>query len=171
VPLTQQSALTILMGMNRHGLPALVSLATAIAGTGLTATGVMALGWGVVGVAAGVSAALTTASFFVGWYACRTLAISPTDYFRRAVLEPIAHTVPFAVCLGAIRILWADHLLLTALATAVAGLTTLAPVYWMRALPLAVRRSILSRLGVANSAGEEGDTSRRLAADLQRGLP
>jgi O-antigen/teichoic acid export membrane protein len=171
LPLTQQPALMILMGLNRHGPAALVSLGASIAGLAFTATAIARLGWGVVAAAAGTSAALTASSLFVGWYACRTLAIPPIDYFRRGVVEPIAHTLPFALCLVTIRILWPDHLLLTALGAGAACLTTLVPVYWTRALPSHLRRSLLERLGLPTSARDDFGGRARVAADVQRGLP
>ena len=145
VPLAQQPAVTILMGMNRHGTTAAAALAAAATGTLLTWALVARFGFGVVGAAAGVATTLTASGIFVTAYACRVLNVRPARLYARTLVEPLAATAPYAAVLVIMRIMFGTRPLAALAAAAVAVPLVLAPVYWRRVLPSALRESIAAR--------------------------
>jgi O-antigen/teichoic acid export membrane protein len=127
----QFGAYSMLMGMGRHGRPALYELLTTAGGIvlGLTLMGV--LRWGLVGAAISVGVAVALGrGAAVAWYACRLVDLSVARYVKDVALGPALTSVPLAICLIVARLSLPDHpvrALVTGLA--VGGLIT-AAVYW-----------------------------------------
>lgn len=88
----------VLTGIGRHGRPALISLAAALAcvGLGFLSLGVLQLG--LPGAALSVVVPLSIAhGLVIPSYACRELAIPIGGFMRRTWLMPVVCTIPSAV--------------------------------------------------------------------------
>jgi O-antigen/teichoic acid export membrane protein len=144
LPLAQQPVVTILIGMNLHGPVGYITLVMATFGAGLGMITVGLLGWNLIGAALAVGLPLAIGSgALVPIYACRKLSIPLNEYFRRAFVGPIACSIPFALCLVAIRILFGNRPLLAVALGSLAAALVLGPLYWHYVIPGEVRQRII----------------------------
>jgi len=151
--LAQHSAYSLLMGMGRHGLPAVFELLAAACSVGFGALALGPLGWGMTGAALAVAVPVTlSGGVILPALALRRLGLSPWQYARRVLPGPIAAAVPFAACLLAARLLWPATPLLALAAGAATGGAILAACYWRWVVPEASRASLVARLRSALSS-------------------
>jgi len=142
--LGQRPVLSVLKGMNAHGLPGVANLLAAIASIAL---GILALGplrLGLVAAALAVTVPLTIANgLYVPVYACRRLDLPLVRYVFESLRGPILCGIPFGGCLVAARVIYADRpFVALAVGTAV-GAVVLAGLYWCFVLPASLKRTLI----------------------------
>jgi len=147
VPIAHAPIFNVLSGLNRHGRPALLTLASAVVTAGLVWSAVTMLECGVVGIAVAMCLPLTALSSLVlPAYACRQLGLSVRRYYTAAWGRAGLCAVPFALCLGAARLLLPDSPVVALLTGGTIGFAALFIVYWRWLIPVEVQIRILSRL-------------------------
>lgn len=148
LPISQNSVMRILMGMNFHGRIGLLNLGVAIAGFSLGAIIVNAVGWSLVGAALLVAIPLTIGNgIIVPIYACRKLGVPLTEYLRRAFLGPAVCALPFGLCLVSSRVLFPDNALATFGIGSAVGALVLGVLYWRYMLSEQLRSRLLKSVG------------------------
>ena len=156
VAVPQLAVYSLLLGMGRHGRPALHEMVTA----GISvAAGIVILGpleGGMLGAALALAVPLALNSgIIVPLYACRCVGLSAATYVKSVVPGPVLASVPLVVCLGFAR--WGmagDPLVTLAVGLGTGGLVTLG-VYWRWVLPasLAARVRRVLRLKRGGTVG------------------
>jgi hypothetical protein len=147
VTIAHQAILSILTGINAHGRPGLARLVAAVATVGMAALALGPLGWGLVGAAIAVVLPLTVVDgIYMPDYASRRFGLSPWRFIADVYRDPVIHTSPFAACLVAARVLFADRPGLCLTAGLAGGGLLLGWIYWKRVLPDSVRGAISRRL-------------------------
>ncbi|NQU75669.1 MAG: oligosaccharide flippase family protein [Planctomycetes bacterium] len=132
----QLPIVSVLTGMNAHGRAGLANFVASACAVVLALLAVGPLGWGLVGAAVAVAIPLTVANaFYIPLHACRRLDIPVARYFRQAYAGPILCTVPYCLCLVAVRVIFNDRPKTMLLSAAAAGAVVLAITYWRSALP------------------------------------
>jgi hypothetical protein len=94
-----------LVGMNRHGWPAVATLTAAGLSALLGVLNAFVFGGGMTGAALAVALPLVGSAAFVATYACREFGVGGWT-FVQALRAPFACGVPFALILVASRVLW-----------------------------------------------------------------
>ena len=157
LPLVLRPVLTILVGLDLHGAPAVASLVAAVAGVALALLNVAVLGWGLEGAALAVALPLSVGDgIFLAYYAGRRLGMPLLGAVRDACLVPVACALPFALVLLASRLLLGHRPVVAVAAGSVAGALVLAPLYWryLASPPLRQQaRAILARIPAAARLG------------------
>jgi len=132
---TQRPVGMILAGLNLHGRLAFVSLAAAALGCGLALQNAR-LGGGLVGFALCIAVpTFLSTGLFLPFYACRTLGIPLTQFFRNTYLLPLACCVPLAVCLVASRVVLGQRPLLAIGVGCCVGGAVTGWLYWRHLVP------------------------------------
>jgi membrane protein EpsK len=137
---------TILIGLDAHGPPALVSvLSSAVcAGACWLLLGLGGAGIHSVSLCVGLTLLLTDGAF-VTFYTCRRIGVSASRFLREVWTVPFLCVTPFALCLLAARLFLPP---LWALACGVAaGAGVLAPLYWRWIFSEEIRAKIRGKLG------------------------
>jgi O-antigen/teichoic acid export membrane protein len=144
MPLAQQSSLSILIGINRHGrtgvLTLLVAVLIAAAGFGLFQW----VGWSLAHAALFAGTPITIAAGFVlPVYACKQLNVKVRKYLTYTWLSCSLCAIPYA---GAL--LLARHFLgpLALFVGPVLGAAVIAPLYWPFVLTEEIRARVLNKL-------------------------
>jgi len=149
VRLAQQSIISVLVGLNMHGRPALAGLGVAILGLGIGVANALYLGWGLVGFALALSVPQYLGAAYTALFACRRLEIPLRIYLRETLGVPLLAALPFALVLLLARVYLAPGSPALALAVGTAvGIVALAPPYWRYVIPTHFRdqlRRIASR--------------------------
>ena len=148
LPISQQTVMTILIGLNAHGRVAALKLALSIVTMGI---GVMILGvsgWSLTGASVVMAISMTVMGLVILLFACKKIGIRLGRYLRKSFLAPMAAGVPFAIVLILVRIICADRPLLALCAGFAAGSIVLIPIYWKYFLPQDVRNGICRLPGV-----------------------
>lgn len=144
---SQLSTYTVLVGMGRHGKPALFELLAALVSIML---GVVLLGvfdGGMIAAALAVALPIfVTGGLLIPLYACRVLELSLWRYFRSVLAGPVAACVPYGVGLLLVRYFFADEPVTAVLLGAAVGGSVLGVIYWTWVLPESVKARITGRL-------------------------
>ena len=140
--LAQRPVMSILVGLNLHGRLALLGVNVAILGVVLGLLNAFVLGWKLVGAALAVGVPGLLGGLCVAIYACRQLDIPMTQYARQVFARPMVCAVPFALVLGASRLLFAHRPLVAVSLGLVTGALVIGPLYWMYLTPASVRLQI-----------------------------
>ena len=152
----QLAVYALLLGMGRHGKPAVYELLTA--GVSVAA-GIVILGplnGGMLGAALALALPIAINSgIVVPLYACRCVGLSAGSYVKSVVPGPLFASMPLAVCLG--FACWSapgDPLVTLALGLGTGGVVTLG-VYWRWVLPesMAARVRQMLKLGRRGTGG------------------
>lgn len=148
--IAQLGVYSILMGMGRHGVPAVFDSLAAVLSVLL---GVLILGpWkgGMVGAAIAMTLPVAVSGgVLLPLYACRTLGMPIRHYVAQVAPQPILLAIPFAACLLLAR-LWCAAEPIQALFVGVStGGPLLAMMYFRWALPAPARARLLARLQVS----------------------
>jgi O-antigen/teichoic acid export membrane protein len=145
LPIAHAPILSILTGLDRHGRPALMSLAAAVSSACLVWLAVAMLRWGLLGVAGAMCVPLTVLGgvLFPG-YACRQLDVGVRRYYAAAWGRTAACALPFALSLAAARLLLPDSPVLALVTGGSLGSGLLFVTYWRWILPPQMRSWIVS---------------------------
>jgi O-antigen/teichoic acid export membrane protein len=145
--ITQQPVVSVLFGLNAHGRAGLANFAASLCAAGLAYLAVGVLHWGLIGAALAVSIPLVASSaIYVPALACRRLELPFSRYLRQVWGTPLMACLPFAACLVAGRILFANQPLLAIAAGPALGSPLLALVYYRQVLPPSLKAKIAARL-------------------------
>jgi len=141
-PLILGPVVTIVQGLDRHGRPALATLAAASAGMLLGIANAWVLHWGLVGAALSIALPMLSLTIFLAWYACRSFHIGPTLYLRESFRAPVLCATPFALVVAASRFVFAHKPLAAISVGVLAGAAVLLPLYWRMVIPEDLRRQV-----------------------------
>ena len=141
-PLALRPVMTILQGLDRHGRPALVTLAAAITSALLGLVNVSLLHWGLLGAALSIALPMLGLTCFLAWYACRVFRISPGEYIRESLRAPVLCVVPFGLVLATSRFVFHDRPVLAIGVGLLVGAAVLMPLSWRVVMPHELRRQV-----------------------------
>lgn len=148
----QLAVYALLLGMGRHGRPAVYELLAAVVSV---AAGIVILGpldGGMLGAALALALPIgLNSGIVVPLYACRCLNLSPRSYIQSVVPGPVLASVPLAACLLLAR--WSaagDPLVTLGLGLGTGGLVT-AAVYWRWVVPEPMAARVRRMLGQRSS--------------------
>jgi O-antigen/teichoic acid export membrane protein len=145
LPLTQQPAATILIGLNRHGPLALVAVASAAAG--IFASVALIPRFGLLGAASSIALASTAAGVAIPVLACRALRMPLGTFIQKVYARPLLAMVPFILTLMMVRTVWRGQPVPALVYGFTLGSLVLVPIYWKWALPPRFHRRIVTLLG------------------------
>ena len=152
LPMTQQPALNILIGLNKHGKLGLFTVGTAVAGLLLGIGAVQFVGLSLLGAALIASVPLALANGVVlPWFACHELDLKASRYFFGAFVKPMAWCIPYVAVLVGVRMFFADRYLMVLGASAILGGIALLPGAWVLA-PESMRRRLRGNRALAQNA-------------------
>ncbi|NLU21709.1 MAG: oligosaccharide flippase family protein [Phycisphaerae bacterium] len=147
---------TILMGMGRHGVPAMLDTGGAVLSVLLA---VLLMGGVKVGMVGGALAMAIPVALVGGVlvpvYACRILHLRLGRYIRGAMLGPTLANIPFALCLLTARRVLPDNPLRALVLGLAAGAIVNLVIYWKWVFPRHVRVECLERLGIRREPAEQ----------------
>lgn len=154
VPLAQQSALSILVGMDKHGRVGAFTLTLSV----LALAGGIAVfhfsGWSL-GAAATVSGVplMLSAGVLLPIYACRQLKLQVGRYFLDTLFRPMVCALPYAVVLLVVRRMLhgSSALLIGPLLAAIAA----APGYWYFVLTEDMRETLTRKIRMRTSPARQ----------------
>ncbi len=142
-PLALRPAFCTLIGMHRHGIPAMAEALAAVASVGLGFLFVGSFGWGLLGAALAISLPITLGGgVAVLVAACSAFKMPIAEYVGRIVPGPMVAVAPFALFLAAAR--WScEARPFVGLAVGVGGGSLLlAGVYWRWVLPDSLKQRV-----------------------------
>ncbi len=143
----ERPARNILAGLNAHGRPGFVYLGAAILAAPMAYLALGPLQWGLTGAAVAVTAALLIANgMYLPSYACRLLNLPLRKYVVKSMRGPVLCTLPYGLCLAAIRLISPSRPVFSLLSAAAAGLIVLVPLYWQYALPESFKRGLIEAM-------------------------
>lgn len=155
VALAQTSTFCILVGMNRHGIPAMATIGAAAASLLGSYVLLRVFHTGLLSVAICMAICITLANLiFVPVVVTKACNLTLLRYFGRSVPQAVLACIPFTACLLAARYFLApsDHrVVLIGLG---AGGLILALTYWKIALPESMKTRIRERLHLSRLKGE-----------------
>lgn len=142
-------SIKILVGINKHGRPALQSLAAASV---LLAIGVLVgnhVGWSprVAAIVSGISLS-GSAGILMPMTACRVLNVSLAEYLGQIALRPVVLNVPFAASLLVPRLFLPEPSAMLALGILSASGTMLIVLYWQYLMEAEARARLLSSIPI-----------------------
>ena len=141
-------ALHILIGLNAHGRAGAAILLGTGGAIGLAFIALGPMQSGLIGAAAAIGVPLTiTHGLYLPWLTCRELEMRVSTLARGVLEDPIRCVLPFAFCLLASRVVFAQQPLAGLGVGMLAGGAFLAVSYWRTALPPSVRRTLTARFG------------------------
>ena len=145
-PLSQRVTYHVLMGMGRHGLPAIAMLGAAVVAAVLTVLFLGSFQWGLEGAALAIVLPLTIVNaVVVPAYACRVLSLPYTRYLAQVLPGPIFAAAPLALWLWVARAAW-DGSAMAVLAWGLGiGFIITAPIYWHCIVPPSLRQAVADR--------------------------
>jgi O-antigen/teichoic acid export membrane protein len=157
VVFSQRGTYQVLMGMNRHGLPAVADVAASIVGIGLTAILIGVFDLGLIGAALGLVVPMTLVNLLVTpVYACRVLQVPFWGYIRRSTVKPFLLALPFGAVLALGRALLSGGPAVTlCISVGAAGAVYLA-LMWCFALAPEQRRRVLRWMRLRPRPGNAG---------------
>ena len=144
----QMGVYSVLMGMGKHGVPAVVELGAAVVSVGAGLLWLGLLGGKLVAAACAMTVPLAiSGGVILPLYACRLLRLSPWRYVRESAVGPLLAGVPLLASLTVARLtLDASPLLVILVGLLPGGLLTLA-IYVRWVLPARFRRSAARLFG------------------------
>lgn len=147
IPLSQRGTYHILMGMGRHGWPALAQFIAALLGTALA---VLLLGWsdlGLVGAAVAIVLPITVVdAVILPMVARRNLGIDMGHFLYRTWARPVTVALPFAAVLLVCRVLPMPNVAATVGLAVTLGAAVYGAVCWRFVLTPTQRTRVLGVL-------------------------
>lgn len=153
LPISQQSVLSILTGLNLHGRVGLVSSAATIGTFAVGALLLTAFEWTLERTAFLIGLSFTMGTGIIRpIYACMKLDIRLVKFLREVFTVPILCNLPYAVALTFISFSLADKPLIALMAGLASGIMVLSPLYWKHVVDEGKREEVrikLRKLGLA----------------------
>jgi O-antigen/teichoic acid export membrane protein len=144
MPIGHGPVWNVLTGLDRHGVPAVLSVVSAGISVGLAILTLGPLHWGLPGAAVAVSLPGTIVfGIVIPVYACRQLDLRPAAYFAAAWTRPLLCVVPLALCLTITRLTFEGSPLLVLAVGGGAGGAMLAVTYWRWLVPARIRNLVV----------------------------
>jgi O-antigen/teichoic acid export membrane protein len=136
VPIAQASILDVLAGLNAHGRPGIAQFVASLVSILLVYAALGPLHLGVVGVAAAITLplAIATTVYYLSVVSSQ-LGIKARDYIWGVSKGPLAHIIPFAVCLVSARLIFLNPPLRGLILGGSVGAIVLGIIYWQRVVP------------------------------------
>jgi O-antigen/teichoic acid export membrane protein len=148
--ISQLGVYSVLMGMGRHGRPALFDLCAASVSIALALLFLGPFRLGLLGAALAIALPVAVSGgALMPLYACRLVGLSAWRYQRQIAARPLLTCIPLAGCLLFARFAFANapsHALIAG--TGAGGLITLI-LYWNRVLPRTFKTRLTSGLRTA----------------------
>jgi O-antigen/teichoic acid export membrane protein len=135
----------VLMAMNLHGKPAGAKLIASAISVLFVMFVVKKGGLTAVALAATIPLGLIN-SVYLPYLLWKNLRFSLADFVRRAVVEPLLITGPFAALLTLVQMLLSEHPVVALIFSACVGGGILAITYWRSVLPGSLKTAIVSKL-------------------------
>ncbi len=147
LPVSQNSVMRILMGINRHGrvglINLIITLAVFIAGSLI----INSIGWSILLVAILISVSLTAGNgLVVPFWACYRLNIPITDYLRNSFSVPVACSAVFAAWLVFIRLLIPGNPIIVTSCALSSGSILMAGLYFRFLIQKSFRTNIICKI-------------------------
>jgi O-antigen/teichoic acid export membrane protein len=147
LPISQNSVLRILMGLNLHGRISLINLSVTFVVFIVGLLIISKIGWTISLAATIVAVSLTVGNgMLVPFLACSRLDIPLTEYFRKVFLVPVACGTVFAVWLIVIRFIFSDNQLMATVSALLGGSILMAGLYYSYLLPISIRTKIAYKI-------------------------
>jgi len=143
LPMTQQSTVTILMGLNLHGRIGIISLVFSVVWLAIGAAVVTELGWTLPAAALLIAIPLALGNgLAIAVYACYKLKIGFWEYLKSAFIAPFLCVVPFAACLVLADTLRQEEPWFVLLGGCALGALVTAPLYYLFVFPRKIRDKV-----------------------------
>lgn len=144
VPYANRPMSNILIGVDAYGRAAMASVVAALGSVTIGWFLLGHLGAGLVGAALAVGVPMSLAALYVPSHGCRKLGLSLPRYLLDSWTRPLLAVLPFALCLGALRLLLPPTLGLVLAVVIGGGVLGLA--YWCWVLPVGVKSWVERRV-------------------------
>lgn len=139
--ITHAPMVHILIGLDKHGRVALAFFSAAVLGAGLVVTALVVFDTGLLGAAIAMTLSLTIGpGIYIPLYACRQLGFPMAQYLVGVWGRPVLCVAPFATCLVAARLLFADRPWMQLAFTGIVGGPVLGVTYYTWVVPAHVRK-------------------------------
>lgn len=146
LPVSLQSVLSILTGLNLHGKVGIFSSLATVLSFGIGMLILSATGGDLQEVAVVLSVSFTIGNGIIcPLYGCRKIKIPIFQFLRHAFALPIACGLPFILCLAGIRLVFADRPFTAVLGGCAAALVTIGPLYWRYLVPREKQKKIIRK--------------------------
>ena len=157
VLLSQRGTISILLGMARHGLPAMAMLGSSVVSImlGMLLLRVIPLGLNGAAIALGISFTFGV-GFFLAIYGCRSVRLTLWDYLRQSLPKPLIMVAPFVAWLIIARCAVSGPAVTTLTVALLPGGVILGLVYWRWVIPVSIRERILRSV----MGGKRGDARK-----------
>ena len=142
--LSQWGPLSILVGMNRHGAPALATLVAGVLSIALSAVLLSVFHAGLTGVALSIGISLTLATLLVTPVLLSRAIGLPVLTYAGQVLSSVRLVIPFGLWLVLARILLNDNSLLQLIVGLGGGAVVLLLSYWKLLMPQSIKTKLLA---------------------------
>jgi O-antigen/teichoic acid export membrane protein len=139
--IANQPLFCVLMGLNKHGVPAIVTLVTAVISSAVCFVVLKFVSSSIIIVALFIVVSITlTDGLFLMAYACRVLKVPFSQYMIEVWVKAIAYVVPYTATLLIIKAFFSPLVTIT-LGLAAFGVVAL-PIYWVKVFPDNFKRRI-----------------------------
>lgn len=143
---SQLGTYQILMGLGRHGWPAMATLIGSLFAVLLALFCLGPMKMGLLGAALAVTVPLTVVwALLVPAYACRAVGLPYRAYVRRTVPGPLLSIVPLLGVLAGIRYLWSGQPVRALLIGIAGAVFVMTPIYWLYVAPPGLRTKLAGR--------------------------
>lgn len=147
LPVSQNSVMRILMGLNLHGRIALINLSVTLAVFVAGLLIISSIGWSIELVAIHIAISLTAGNgLIVPYLACGRLNIPIADYLRNAFFVPVVCSGVFAGWLLFIRILIPANPIIATICALSGGSILMAGLYFRFLIQKSFRRNIICKI-------------------------
>lgn len=149
IPISQRSAIRILVGLNAHGRAGLADFIAALCSVGLTYVGLEFFRWGLIGVAVTVVLPMTIINLvYLPLLLRQRVGLSIRQYCVSTTTGPALHVLPFAVCLIVARISFPSKPLVGLAWGGTTGCLILLVLYYRYVLPQRLKIRLVSFVGL-----------------------
>lgn len=154
---------TLLLGLNLHGRPGLVSVIGAICAVAL-AYAAVAAGAGMNAVALAIAVPWSIVhGVYLPFYTCQRLHMPVWSFLKEVWTKPLSSAVPFGLALFAGQLIFPAKPLWAVASGGIAGALILLVLYWLWIFPEETRDKVKRRIGLS---GRMPDDSVRSSAKL-----
>ena len=140
----QTPVFSLLSGLNEHGTAGVAQLIGSVVSAGSVFATLKIFHGGLEWVALAVTLPLLVVNLiYFPMLLCRHLRQNLGTFYRNVAVRPVLYAIPFAVCMGAGRLLFASHITQSVF-VCFAGVIILVAFYWTNVLPLRLKSAVLA---------------------------